>query len=141
MSVSLNRKKRIKESALSVLISFAVYFLTLTAAVAVVFSTEDPDSVCESASYTALFASALLSGIAASKISGRNLLIVLTTGILMTLSLGLISIVFFERKLDAASSLLMHAAIPAVTVLGGLISGRRRKRVRRINRKRISSKR
>jgi len=122
------------------IISAAVLLFAFTA---VAYGMEDPDSVISVFGYLALYLTAALAGISASRFShrgdGLSALIGAVSGIMLLIVILLVSLTPSEAAADPLSPgtvALMYAGIPALSALSGFLGRKRKSRKPKYRRKR-----
>lgn len=120
-----DKRYNIKTYLLSCSVSIAICFFCLIASCAAVYLTEDPGALQRSASLAALYIASFASGVVSSRLHKGKITASLITGIVLSLTLSLISMCHFKRETDILTSVICHVLVIAVTVIGGL-AGRKR---------------
>lgn len=87
---------------------------------------KDPDKSAETISLCVLFVSSFICGSLSARMTGSGVIAGAVSGAALTLILTLISVSFFPKNYEIGKSLVLHAAVIALAVLGSLVFRKKR---------------
>ena len=128
MPVFNDNSDRYKRFIRSFTLSLSICSLLLILSCAAVYMTDDPGQIQKPVSVAALYVASFISGITAVRLNGGSIIASVMTGILLTVIVTVISVSYFKKETDLASSVLMHSLIVVSTVSGGLAGKKKRPR-------------
>ena len=126
----------VKAFAVGIILSAVLLF----AFTGIAFFSKDPDSLTALLGYGALYISSAVMGIVAARLSGeKGVVSSALSGVMMLVLLILMSFLPMEctgSEVSPLVNMLMYAAVPGVTVVAGLLFGKRKPAKHRRRRRR-----